>query len=442
MRKFIRGFFCFLLCIVLTASLIASACVLGLTYMLEEENLDDILKSISPSSKVFGYERAEADQEISFGDALREYLPIQNVSLLNLYSDVARTLTDAGIEALEEHVSTESAVNDFSRLAKVFTDGYIEKGKELGVLSGYVTYRSMYGIERDPKDVYARDTIQKRVENDIKQLAVDGMAFGKLSLDGENVICYTPLAGKKAAETENAIYTSVETWYDGLYREYIKGILNYILKGEDDLAGKGRIVSEEDVTNLFITVANNNGIGGKDLETPAAKQEIAKQIKDYVIPRLKHVISHPYSAWVDDGVVTGMRVTRTIFNMDPRIPLGILCGGILILMVLIGGKTGLGFSCFSAFLASAAMLVAPLFRQRTLDELNKNLPQEMLDLGITETVLDQFLGFVAKYGLYCLAIGGILLVLRLIVQLISKKKNAAPAGDVPEQNVSADQSNL
>ena len=111
-------------------------------------------------------------------------------------------------------------------------------------------------------------------------------------------------------------------------------------------------------------------------------------------------------------------------------------------MVLIGGKTGLGFSCFSAFLASAAMLVAPLFRQRTLDELNKNLPQEMLDLGITETVLDQFLGFVAKYGLYCLAIGGILLVLRLIVQLISKKKNAAPAGDVPEQNVSADQSNL
>ena len=44
MRKFISGLFCFLLCIILTASLVASACVLGLTQMLEEENLDDIRK--------------------------------------------------------------------------------------------------------------------------------------------------------------------------------------------------------------------------------------------------------------------------------------------------------------------------------------------------------------------------------------------------------------
>ena len=442
MRKFISGFFCLILCIVLTASLVSSACVLGLTQMLEEDNLDDILKAVSPSTKVFGYERAESEERISFGDALRANLPLQNVSLLNLYSDVARTLTEAGIEAIEGYVATESAIKDFSKLADAFTEGYIAKGKEMGVLSGYVTYRSMYGIEREPKEEYARQTIQKRVENDIKQLAEDETVFGKLSLDGENVICYTPLAGEKAAEAENAIYTSVETWYDGMYREYIKGILNYILKGEDDLSGKGKIVSEDDIANLFITVANNNGIGGKDLESPAAKQEISKQIKDYVLPRLQHVISNPYSAWVDDGVVTGMRVTRTIFNMDPRIPLGILCGGILILMILIGRKMGLGFGCFSAFLASAVMLAAPLFRQRTMDELNKNLPQEILDLGITETVLDQFMGFMTKYGLYCLALAGILLVIRLIVQLISKRTKAVPATEVTEQNISTGENNL
>ncbi|MBR3125539.1 MAG: hypothetical protein IKF42_09040, partial [Mogibacterium sp.] len=84
----------------------------------------------------------------------------------------------------------------------------------------------------------------------------------------------------------------------------------------------------------------------------------------------------------------------------------------------------------------------PLFRQRTLDELNTNLPQEILDLGITETVLDQFMGFITKYGLYCLALGGVLLVLRLIAQLFSKRKNAAPVTEVSEQITTTDQNNL
>ena len=148
---------------------------------------------------------------------------------------------------------------------------------------------------------------------------------------------------------------------------------------------------------------------------------------------MKKVISYPYSSWIDDGVVTGMKVTRTIFNMDPRIPLGILCGGLLILMILIGRKMGLGFGCFSALLAGVALLIAPFFRQRALDQMSTELPQEILDLGVNETVVDQLLSFMSRYGFYCLALAGILLVLRLIVQLFSKiaeKKTTRNAEDV------------
>ena len=422
MVKVIRSFFCFLLSFVLIASLVASACVLGLTQMLEEENVDDILKTVSPGRKVMEYTRAESDRDISFGDALKEYLPLQTISLLSIYGDTARELTDAGIEAVEEYVASESAVKDFSKLAEVFTEGYIEKGKETGHLNGSIRYRSMYGWERDSRDSYARMTMLNRVEADLKKLAEEGTGFGKVTLNGRDVICYTPLAGKKAAEAENAVYVSLEEWYDGMYRDYCKGLLNYIFKGEDCLGGEGISVTEEDVSDLFITIVNNHGIGGSALEDASTKEEISKQIKDYVLPRIRKTISAPYSAWIDDGIVTGLKVTRTVFSMDPRIPLAVLCGGLLLIMLLIGGKIGLGFGCFSALLAGLALYAVPFFRQRALDELYRNLPQGIQDMGITETVLDQLLGHLSRYGLYCLVAAGVLLVLRLIVGAFSGRK--------------------
>lgn len=434
MGKFIRGFFCLILCFVLAASLIASVCLLSLTNMLEEENVDDILKNVSVSDKVFEFEKAEADQEISFGDALRENLPLQNVSLISIYGDSARNATEAGIQAIEEYVASESAITDFGKMAAVFTEAYVANAKEAGKLIGSITYKNIKGErERVAREDYARELVLDRVETDLKAVAESGTAFGKLSLNGKDVICYTARAGKEAAEVENAVYTSIESWYDQLYREYFKGLLNYIVRGDESNGVNGYNFTDGDIANLFITVANNNGIGGKDLDDASAKAEISKQIKDYILPRMKKVISYPYSSWIDDGVVTGMKVTRTIFNMDPRIPLGILCGGLLILMILIGRKMGLGFGCFSALLAGVALLIAPFFRQRALDQMSTELPQEILDLGVNETVVDQLLSFMSRYGFYCLALAGILLLLRLIVQLFSKiaeKKTTRNAEDV------------
>lgn len=422
MGKVIRGFFCLILCLILIASLVASFCVLGLTQMLDEENIDGILKNVSLGGKVMEYTKTEADRDISFGDALKEYMPLQTISLLGIYGDNARALTDAGIDAVVEYTASESAVIEFSKLAEVFTEGYIEKGKETGQIKGNIRYKSMYGWETDSRESYTRMTILKRVETDLKKLAEDGTGFGRLTLNGKDTICYTALAGRRAAEAENAVYSSLEEWYDGMYRDYCKGLVNYILKGEDGLEGKGVDISEKDVTDLFITVANNYGIGGSALDEASTKEEISKQIKNHVLPRIRKTISAPYSAWVDDDIVTGLKVTRTIFSMDPRIPLGVLCGGLLVIMLLIGGKMGLGFGSFSALIAGAALFAAPLFRQRSLDQMYRDLPQGIQDLGIIETVLDQLLGHLSRYGLYCLEAGGILLLLRIIIGAITGKQ--------------------
>ena len=70
----------------------------------------------------------------------------------------------------------------------------------------------------------------------------------------------------------------------------------------------------------------------------------------------------------------------------------------------------------------AALFAAPLFRQRSLDQMYRDLPQGIQDLGIIETVLDQLLGHLSRYGLYCLEAGGILLLLRIIIGAITGKQ--------------------
>ena len=425
MTKFIKGFFCLLLCLVLTVSVVASACVLGLKQMLKEENIDDVLKSVSVSSKVLGYKKAEEDRDMSVGDALRESFPPQNISKLNIFGDVARELTEAGIQGVEECVASKSVIDDFSELSEAFTEAYITKGKETGTLSGRVRY---YGIEKETKEYYARQAVPNYAETNLKQLAAEGKVFGRLSLNGKDTIFYTANAGRKAAETENAVYTSLETMYDRIYREYVKGLADYVIKGDEGAFTEGYNVAEEDISDLFVSVASANGIGEEYLDSPEAKEEISKQINNYVLPRMKHVISYPYRTWIDDNALARIKAIRPLFNTDLRIPAGILCGLLLILMIVVGGKMGLGFGCVSALSASAVLLAAPFFRQRGLDELYRILPEEIQDMGITETVLDQLLGYMSKYGLYCLAAAGFLLVLRLTAQLFTGKKSGPDDG--------------
>lgn len=422
MGKFIRGFFCFLLCIILTASLVASVCVLGLTQMLEEENIDDILKNVSTGEKVLGYEKAESDEELSFGDALREYFPPQNLSKLYIFGDVASELTYAGIQGVVDCIGSDNVITDFSKLSDAFVEAYIAKGKETGVLSGRVRY---YGVEKETKEYYARQAVPGWAETNLKQLAEEGKISGRLSLNGKDVILYTVSAGKKAADIENSVYSSLETRYDLMYREYLKGLVYYVLRGEEGAGSKDYDITEEEITDMFITSAKDSGVGEEYLESPEVKEEISKQINSYVLPRMRRVISEPYSTWVDDGIMSVMKTVRPFLEMDVRIPLGILCGGLLFLMILIGGKMGFGFGCISALLASLVLMAAPFYRQRSLDQLYRDLPQEIQDLGITETVADQILGFMSRYGLYCLAVAGVLLVLRLIAQLTANKKSEA-----------------
>ena len=427
MGKVIKAFFCFILCLVLTASLLASACILGLTHMMNEENVDDLLKGITPSANVFGYERAQSDEKISFGDALREKLPLQNVSLLSIYGDSARSATEAGIQAIEEYVTDESAIVHFTQMAELFTEAYIDDAKETGKLNGTIAYKNIKGERvRVSREAYARELVLERVETDLKMLAKDGTGFGRLTLDGEKTICYTALAGEKAAEAENAIYSSLEALYDGMYKEYLKGLLHYFLTGEDVSQNGSRFVhTEDDIYNLFVTVANGQGIGGSALDDPGVKEEIADQAKDYVLPRLSKMVSIPYSSWISDEAMNDMKLTRIFNKVDPNVLLGIVCGGILLLMIIIGGKMGLGFGSFSALLAGAAMMVIPFFRQRSLDRLGAVLPKEIVDLGIIEPCMDQLLGYLTKYGLYCVAAGRVLLVLRLFAQQKKKKKSDA-----------------
>ena len=422
MGKIIRAFFCLILCLLLTASLVASVCVLGVSQMLDEENVTDILKNVSVGEKVLGYKKAEEDREMSVGDALREHYVPQNISLLFIYGDVAQELTDAGIQGIEEYLASETdiVIHDFSKLADAFVEAYFKKAKETGILNGHVRKN---GADLGPKEAYAREAVPERVLSTIDELVSEGTVFGRMSLNGKDAIFYTATAGREAAEAENAVYTSLENWYDQMYREYAKGLLYYVLRGEENADNKVFSISEEDIADLFIKIAEQNGISSENLESPDAKEEISRQINEYVLPRMRQVISDPYSTWVDDSVVPVMKVARIFLNMDLRIPLGILCGGLLLLMILIGRKMGLGFGCFSALLASAALLIAPFYKQHSLDQLSKVLPDEIQDLGITETVLDQILSFMSKYGLYCLALAGILLVLRLIAQLFTKKKS-------------------
>ncbi len=138
--RVIRAIFSFILCLVLIGSLVATVSLMTVQQITSEETVDRILSGVSPGEKVFGYEKAADDRAITFEEALREELPLQTVQLANVYSDVARQATDAGIAGIVRYTGDESAVTEknCSAMALAFTEEYIRYLSENGKLRGTV----------------------------------------------------------------------------------------------------------------------------------------------------------------------------------------------------------------------------------------------------------------------------------------------------------------
>ena len=422
--KVIRFLFSMILYVVLTAALLASVCLLALKQVTTEENVDRVLSEISTGEKALAFGKVNADEDLSFEDALKKYLPVQNATAISIYGDTARQATDAGIAAIADYTGGETAFTDFSEMADVFMDGYIGWLNENGKLRGSVSYMTQqYGRLWSTKERYCRDTVRDRLENDLKKIAEDGTAFGQLTLDGTTPIFYTALSRKQNADAQNAVYAALEKWYDESYRSYVKGLLNYCLKG-GNVTGVA-VLTKEEILDLFLSETGKNGVRGSLLSDERIRSEILRQAEESIVPRLKPAISVPYAALVGADDDPALVWTRRVFAIEPLIPCAALCGFLLLLLLLIGHRPGVFFGALSALTSACALLALPLFRSRAFTEAAPFIPAHLTENGIPEKAADLFLGSVKVYIPYLLIGGGALLLIWLICLAISgipKKK--------------------
>lgn len=427
--KVIRAFFSFVLCLVLIGALAATASLMTIQQITAEETVDSVLSGVSLGEKVFGYEKASDDRAISFEEALKKELPVQNVTLINIYSVLARQATDAGIRSVAEYAEAETAVTDYAAMADVFTEAYVQFLKENGYLKGSISHTKLGGGRVwTTRENYARETVRDRVEADLKKVAEEGTAFGKMTLDGQTPIIRTALSGKDASEAENDVYSALENWYDNAYRSYLKGLLSYCLK--DGTPRTVDLMSEEEIRDLFISAALRHGVRGSALEDQNVLDEIGNQARSYVIPAEKTFLSVPYSSIVGDDTEPALVWTRRVASFDPLIIGGAVCLFLLLLMLLIGRRAGVFFAGFACLLTGAALWLSPMLQRRTNAEAAAYVPLHLVENGILDSVIDLFISGIRVYGQYLIAAGGVFLLLWLILLAVSglrKRKNGKKA---------------
>ncbi len=433
MMRVIRAIFSFILCLVLIGSLVATVSLMTVQQITSEETVDRILSGVSPGEKVFGYEKAADDRAITFEEALREELPLQTVQLANVYSDVARQATDAGIAGIVRYTGDESAVTEknCSAMALAFTEEYIRYLSENGKLRGTVNYKNITGFRVwESKEKYARQVVLDRVEKDLKKIFEEGATFGKMTLDGQTPVFRTALSGKAASDAENEVYTALEGWYDNAYRSYLKGLLFYCLKeGQPE---KVPLLSEEDVRDLFLSAAQKHGVKGPLLEDQKILDEIGSQARSYVLPAESPVLSVPYSSIVGNETEPALIWTRRVAAADPLIVGGAVCLLILLLMLLIGRRAGVFFAGFACLLTGAALWLSPMLQKKAHAEAASYIPLHLTENGILDSVIDLFISGIRVYGQYLIAAGGAFLLLWLLLLAISAVKKKI-AGKKKEQ---------
>ena len=421
--KVIRAFFSFILCLLLIGAIVATASLMTLQQVTSEETVDRILSGVSLGEKVFGYEKASDDRDITFEEALREELPLQTVQLVNVYGDVARQATDAGIAGIVRYAGIESAVTEeyCPTMAMMFTEEYIRYLSENEKLRGTVNYKNIKGIRVwETKEGYVREVVTERVEKELRKLFEEGAVFGKMTLDGQTPVFRTALSGKEASEAENEVYTALEDWYDNAYRSYLKGLLYYCLReGQPETVG---LLSEEDIRDLFLSVAQKHGVRGLALEDQNTLDEIGNQARSYVIPAETPILSVPYSSIVGNESDPALVWTRRVAKADPLIVGGAVCLFLLVLMLLIGRRAGVFFAGFACLLTGAALWLSPMLQQKTTAEAAKYIPLHLVENGILDNVIDLFINGFRVYGQYLLAAGGVFLLLWLILLAVSSIK--------------------
>ena len=429
--KVLKWIMCFVLCLLLTASLFVTTILFAAKQVTGEEEMNKLLSWVTVGERVLGYEKAEGDGAVALDDAVRDNLGIQNVTAIGIYADNAQYATMAGLDAIKTYVSVNPVFLDFSDMASAFTEGYIAYLKEYSdLLDGRISY---INIQRqrvtETKETYTRNALLKRVEEQLEKLATEGKAFGKFSLDGENVICYTGLAGDDAANAENALYFALEGRYDETFREYLRGLIGYLLKSKDQQMPS--LMTEDDVVDLFVAVAKEHGLDGPLLTDSSITEKVRKQARSYVLPAMRETVEVPYAKWFDPASDEALAWVRRIAAIEPLIPGGLLCLFLLFLLVLIGGRTGVGFGSTACLLSGALVLGFRFTKAKALAGMKTILPSffEEYEVFFPNDVVNAPYGKSDVYGLYILGAGVFLLAVWFVWKQISRSRGAVKAAN-------------
>ncbi|MBQ8994209.1 MAG: hypothetical protein IJ091_00160, partial [Oscillospiraceae bacterium] len=86
-----------ILCLVLIAAVVATVSTVVLKQLISEDTIEELLSHVYTGEEVLGFEIKPEENDVPFGEALRETLSLHNVSAIGVYSDNARLGMGNGI---------------------------------------------------------------------------------------------------------------------------------------------------------------------------------------------------------------------------------------------------------------------------------------------------------------------------------------------------------
>ena len=190
-------------------------------------------------------------------------------------------------------------------------------------------------------------------------------------------------------------------------------------------------MTEDDVVDLFVAVAKEYGLDGPLLTDSKVTEKVRKQARSYVLPAMRETVEIPYAKWFDPASDEALAWVRRIAAIEPLIPGGLLCLFLLFLLVLIGGRTGVGFGSTACLLSGALVLGFRFTKAKALAGMKTILPSffEEYEVFFPNDIVNALYGKFDVYGLYILGAGAFLLAVWFVWKQISGRRGAVKAAN-------------
>ena len=417
--KIIKNIFKLILSILLTVGLLGTCASFAVNRILQESELDSVIRDSSVGKQIMNYEYLPEDiEEKEFYSDLYEAMPVQVALVANISMENAELCHKEAFERVKEKHNELFAQYSGNQLAEDLGEAYTQAAVDRGIITpGDLVY--FMGSNHEVESL-VKETMIKKYEEILAVLKDEG-AFCALNIDQENTFTYVLQNGKEAAQTQNGIYHSVEDRINEIYRFEL---LNYLgqLKGKDtESVGLTYEQFEEDMRNGVYDYLRSQNISTELIEDKWCNKELNRSIKNAIYPAFTPYL--PSYEGTMDSLTPIMQkgLGLLLSNVTTYILAGISLL-LLILLFLVGKGGSLSFAGIALLLSGGLLFASRFFSEKLTDTLMQAVTSSGNKISILIPVFVKHLArSVSSLGIWIAGAGFILFLLSL---LFGRKKES------------------